>query len=879
MTGDRWQRLRELFNRAVELDPVARTELLDRECADDPELRREVESLIEHSEPAEAALPQLVGQALDGLPGGGTCPATIGPYRVESRLGHGGMGAVYLASRSDQPFHRRVAVKLLRTGLADTELAARFRSERQILATLEHPNIARLIDGGATSDGTPYLVMEYVEGERLDDWCDARRVGIEARLELFRTVCAAVQAAHRRLVVHRDLKPANILVTAEGEPKLLDFGIAKLLAPEEHGHTVAVTRTLDRLLTPAYASPEQVRGEPVTTASDVYALGVLLYELLTGRAAHQFGSSTSTDIERVVCSVEPARPSMAVRRAADTAAAAARGLSVERLARRLTGDLDTIVMTALRKEPERRYGSVEALANDLGRHLEGLPVSARPDTVVYRVGKFAARHRTALTVTAVAFLAVSGLAVNASIQARRAAAERDRARAAEERAQVEAATATSVSDFLVDLFRVADPAEARGREVTAREILDRGASRVRTELAGQPEVQASLLDTIGRVYRNLGLFEPAAEVLSEALDLRRHLADDPLAVAATLDSLAEIRYEQGDLDQAADLAETALATARRQADGRNLITARALAMLGELAVTQGRLSDGEASYREALSIRRQVAGDDSLPVAHSLVALGELAVDLDRPQEAEDDLREALRITRTRLGPDHPDVLATLSSLISVIQEERPDDAVALGEEALALAHRLYPEPHPTLCGVLADHSRSLRKALRYDEAATFAGEAVSCERAVRGDNHPFVAWALLQRGSSLTGAGRYAEAEADLRQALAIYRANFPEPEGQTAGVLARLGRLLMDSGRPAEAEPYLRESLAIYSRLFPAGHSLVVELDAGVGLSLAGQGRWSEALPRLRRGLAAMVAAGHGDSRVATEIRTVLADAPPDQ
>ncbi|MCG8457877.1 MAG: serine/threonine protein kinase, partial [Holophagales bacterium] len=421
LSPDRWRRLEELFEQARERGPDARQALLDKSCAGDPDLRSELEAMLAADEGAEDHLDQLIGKAALGVTESSEAESRrIGPYRVLREIGRGGMGTVYLAERDDEHYRQRVAVKVLRRGPESQEMRLHLRRERQILAGLDHPHIAKLLDGGDTADGRPYIVMDFVEGEPLDVYCENRRLTVSERLELFLDVCSAVRFAHARLVIHRDLKPSNLLVTADGTVKLLDFGIAKLLETGAGEEALALptelatpTATGWMLLTPEYASPEQVAGLPLTVASDVYALGVLLYELLTGLRPYDVDRQSSLEVERVVREARPERPSTRVRQAA-AAGEEARGPqraegSVEKLRRRLVGDLDNIVLEALRKEPQRRYASVEQLAEDLRRHLRGLPVRARPDTLGYRLGKFVRRNRRGVGASLVALLVVVGL--------------------------------------------------------------------------------------------------------------------------------------------------------------------------------------------------------------------------------------------------------------------------------------------------------------------------------------------------------------------------------------------------------------------------------------------------------------------------------------
>ncbi len=547
METGRLRRVNEILLATLEHEPPKRGAFLDRVCKGDEQVRCEVESLL-------AVDPELVDRLdcpvadLHGPPAVVVEGKRIGPYRVVRELGRGGMGAVFLAARADGEYDRQVAVKVLKRGLDTAEIVHRFRTERQILANLGHPYIAELYEGGTTEDHRLYFVMEHIEGEPIDRYCDARRGTIRQRIELFRKVCSAVQFAHQSLVVHRDLKPGNILVTADGEPKLLDFGVAKLLDPET-GEPVTATAAGLRLMTPEYASPEQVRGEPITTTSDVYSLGVMLYELLTGHRPHRLKAWQAEEVKRVICEQEPEKPSTAVSRVEEVRAEAGaivtltpeavsrvRGEEPRRLRRLLSGDLDSIVLRALRKEPQYRYASVEQLSKDLRRHLEGRPVRARKGTFAYRTGKLLRRRGKELAAAAAALL-LAGVAVDRESQQRHTACERDRAQ--------------RISGFLVELFKVSDPSEARGNSVTAREILDRSAARIEQELEKDPELRAALMTTIGEIYGNLGLYSEATQLLETALAQRQQLhGETHLEVAETLDVLVGLLYQKGELEGA-----------------------------------------------------------------------------------------------------------------------------------------------------------------------------------------------------------------------------------------------------------------------------------------------------------------------------------------
>jgi len=879
--------VREIFDRVVELEPEARPALLDELCGGDDDLRREVESLVRESGEADAEIPRLIENAAWDAVGehdivGVASAETIGPYRILGLLGRGGMGTVYLAERQDGSFSHRVALKILRSGLADTGMAARFKSERQILADLRHPNIARLVDGGTTADDSPYLVLEHVEGERIDRWCDEERLGVEQRIDLFRVVCSAVQSAHRNLVVHRDLKPANILVTADGHPKLLDFGIAKILGPSSHDHTMAVTGTLDRLLTPAYASPEQVLGRPVTTASDVYSLGAILYELLVGTTPHLFDGSSAADVEREICLNEPERPSQVIRRLAGTPAgdevARQRATTVDRLARRLGGDLDTIVMTALRKEPERRYPSVDAFAEDLRRHLRQLPIMARPDTLVYRAGKFVRRHRGSVIAATVSVAAIFAFAVQATISARVAATERDHARLAEERARVEARTAAQVSTFLVDLFRVADPGESRGAEITARELLDRGAAQLDAELADEPGTRARLLQTVGEVYTNLGEYGRAADLLEESVAVLRRDEPDSPDLAATLNKLAKVRFDLGDVEEAQALAEESLAAARRSFPGDHRETATALNTLGWLAFEKTRLADAERYDREALAMRQRLYGDEHEEIAESLFNLGTVALELERYDEAADLHRRGFEMRRRVLGDDHPLTLSSAGTVVATLEAKKEfAEGLELIDSVMPTAVRVLGPDHPDIAYLQVMRGRQLRFLHRTEDAAAAFREAARIERLARGPDHPYVGYAEIQLGSVLAAEGRLDEGEAAYREALRIYRAAYPEGDRNIANALGKIAKIELERGDGEAALRYARESRELFGLLLPDGHTELLEGDIIIGLALAEAGRTAEARPFLESLLPRLDAIGHGDGPSAQRVRAALADLPP--
>jgi len=694
--------------------------------------------------------------------------------------------------------------------------------------------------------------MELVDGVPIDRYADEKRLGIAARLRLFLAVAEAVAHAHRNLVVHRDIKPSNILVTADGEVHLLDFGIARLLetdSPDER-----LTRTRQHLLTPAFASPEQVRAEPVTTASDVYQLGVLLYLLLAGRLPYRASERDPAALTRAILDETPARPSESSTGRAAAApgpgtrpspetVARDRGVTPAALRRELAGDLDNIVLTALRKEPERRYASVSQLADDVRRHLAGRPVSARADTPWYRLGKFVRRHKVGTALAAAAAVALLGFAVTVTVQAGRIARERDRA-------NEQAATAERVSELLVELFRVSSPGEARGNSITARELLDRGAERLAAELEDQPLVRARMAGTIGRTYQNLGLYAEARPLLEQAVRLREehggdragqlveslnHLAwlmeetgdyaaaeplyrrslemleeGDPYYPSA-LNNLGLLLYHKGDWAGAEPLLRRAVALRRERLGPADESLADSLANLGQLVHAKGDLDEAEALYREATAMARDVLRDAHFKVAIGLDNLGRLLADRKDYDGAERHLREALELRRRVFGEDHPDVADSRSNLASLLYfREDYGGAETVFRDVVGHDRRKLGDTHPDLAVSLGNLGTVLMKAGRFADAEAPLRESLAILETALGPSHQLVANARSALGECLTGLGRHSEAEP---HALAGYegaRATLGDGHPRTRAAAARVVRLYESWGRPATADPYRTAAVA---------------------------------------------------------------------
>lgn len=771
---ERHARCEEIFARALEREPSGREAFLEEVCGGDRELLADVRSLLGALSGAEGFLerPVMSGLTQLTLPDEDQDPAIgrrIGPYRIERRLGAGGMGRVYLALREGVDFDQRVAVKLVARGIYDREALRRFRNECRALATLEHPHVTRMIDGGFTEDGTPYIVMEYVDGEPIDAFCDRHGLDVPARIRLFLDLCSAVAHAHQHSTLHRDIKPSNVLVDHEGRVKLADFGIARVIDAVESGGEAA-TVTVLAMMTPQYASPEQLRGETLSTASDLYALGVLLYRLLTGAMPFTETTSSAREQEKLVLSTAPTRPSDRVRE-----------LHPDRggLARRLRGDLDVIVLKTLRAEPERRYRSAEHLAEDLRRHLEGRPVLARPDTFGYRTSKFARRNPVLVGSLVVIAALLIGFAATLTLQLQRTEAERDRANR-------EAQTARETVDFLQSLFRVADPSQARGASITAREILEQGVQRLQESFTDRPFVQAELLGTIGSVQTSLGLYEEARAPIAQALDILRTRADvDSLELATTLENLANLERIAGNTSASLALMEEALGIRERSPEPNDLQLAVTLSRVAILKLRQLDHAAARDLILRSLAVRERVQGPDHPDAGGTLHTLGGIHFDMGEFEEARAVHERALRLQRISLGEDHPQIASALSSLAKIASEQqRHDDAERLMREAMALNTRVLGPEHDAVGNNLSNLALVLRNAGRFVEAVEPARESVRILGAALGPDHPNVASALITLGQVLARTGRHPEGETAIGEAIAILERRFPEehPRVQSA-------------------------------------------------------------------------------------------------
>ncbi|MGE0813441.1 MAG: tetratricopeptide repeat protein [Vicinamibacterales bacterium] len=827
----RWRALSPYLDEALDLATEARPAWLASIAAADPALAEDLRGFLAEHDVALAS-GYLEGGVAEGLRPPAAPPVlegqVVGAYRLLSVLGHGGMGSVWLAERCDGRFEGRAAVKLLNAALVGRAIEGRFRREGTFLARFTHPNIAHLIDAGVTKAGQPYLVIELVDGVHIDAYCAEHTLDVDARLALFLDVVSAVAHAHANLIVHRDLKPSNVLVNASGQVKLLDFGIAKLIDDDADwadtpvtgtpaSGSTPLTREAGAAMTPQFAAPEQLKRGQITTATDVYALGVLLYILLTGQ--HPAGAAVRSPaaLVKAVMEDEPRRASEAVAGRSDAPDLQLRHAlqcrsTPQRLGRALRGDLDTILATALKKDPKERYPSAAALADDIRRHLDREPIAARPDTARYRMAKFVGRHTRSVAAAAATVVLLIGLV---AFYTTRIAAERDRA-------QREADRASKVSQALTGLLIGADPIanRATGEPLTVRGLIDAGAEQAQKGLASQPEAQAEILTVLGRLYRRFGAYDRAQALLEQALSSgEQAFGPVHLTLAATLNELGALLTEKGDYVAATRSLERALAMRRELLGTDHPDVAVTMVELGRVFQDRGLNDRAEPLQREALDIRTRVlgAGDRETAVSLSdLASVLRLKGDLDG---AEALLTQCLEINRRTRGERHANTGTTLHDL-GLVAATRGDArrAEALFRQAMDIHREALGDTHPAVATSLNSLAHLLIAQHRYDEAADALNRALEMVRPALGQNHQLVA-VYASNLATIHLARRNPEAaEALLRDALRI-RSSAPEIMPSRRRMLAiddwpvgriktLLGEALSDQGRLDAAETTLLEA-----------------------------------------------------------------------
>ena len=766
---------------------------------------------------------------VSGEIGAGT--KVIGPYRLLQKIGEGGMGEVWMAEQST-PIRRQVAVKIIKAGMDTRTVIARFEAERQALAMMDHPAIAKVFDGGATAEGRPYFAMEWVKGNPITAYCDRHRLPTKARLELFIQVCEGVQHAHQKGLIHRDLKPSNILVTvadSRAVPKVIDFGLAKAMTQPLTDRTL-FTEVGVLIGTPEYMSPEQAElsGLDIDTRTDIYALGVVLYELLTGTLPFDRQSLRERgvdEIRRLIREVDPPKPSTRLTSLAGDSAqvASRRQTEVRQLVSQLRGDLDWITMKALDKDRTRRYDSAADLAADLRRHLRDEPVVAGPPSSLYRAMKFTRRHRFGVAAAAALFLLVTGFAVAMAEQARRVSRERDRATQESERANREAAAARQVSDFFLRLFELADPSEARGSSVTAREILETGSSRIEQDLRQQPALQSRVMLTIGDAYQKLGLYRNAEALFRKSLEVRTNAALGDEAVAEGLFKLGYIQVRAGNFTEASTALTKALAIQESNPGTSAVTIAETTGALGELAYAQGDYKRAEAYFSRQLDTLRQRAPESERQIADSLtelaVAVQQNTADYARARTLNED---ALAIRRRIFSPPHVAISESLNNLAMVYYRSKDyAGATPLFNESLAMNRQLFGDTHPEVAANMNNLALVARDSGDYRKANELFEEVVAVDRRLLGARHIQVARVLNNWSESLRRSGEARRAETLLRESVSIHAESLSPTHWQTASTEMLLFRTLFDQRRFQDAEGVLTRAYASIEREFGPAHA----------------------------------------------------------
>lgn len=837
-SSERWAEVRRIFEAALGLPTADRDAFVDAE-ASGLDVAEEVHGLLKsHDSPGKLDHLNTLGPADGGVSESAppNHPEEVGPYHILRPLGEGGMGTVYLAERSDGQFEHQVALKLMRDDPNLAALRPRFLAERQILAQLVHPNIAWLLDGNVTEDGRPYIVMEYVEGQALLEYCDRRRLGLRQRLELFLEVCEAVSYAHQNLIVHRDLKPSNVLVTEDGRVKLMDFGIAKLLeGGPTGGRSEPLTRTSPAPMTPEYAAPEQLQGDLITTATDVYQLGGLLYQLLTGRRPFD-GAEYAGPIAAAVLSVQPAKPSTAVGTATADGTAAAkvaevRGSTVRRLAKELTGDLDQVILKALRKEPELRFRSVESLSDDVRRHLQGRPVRARRGTVFYRTSRFVRRNRFATAAATAALVAVIAGTLGTVSQAARARSEAAAAAVARDRAQREAAHAREVTEFLVGTFEVASDNSVRPDTLRLLPVLERSVAALEDSVDLEAPSRRRLLGAASRLYGQMGRMDEAERLADEELALARTLeTEDPYALPEALLSRGSLHYRSGELAASDSLTEQALhryeSLAAANPEDSTLV----------LETAKTRLSVGHTKWQL-----------QHLDVADSLALV---SVEFFGEVGDEEEVARAL-------------------SLRSAIMRQRGKDeeSLRLSEEVLEIRRRVLPPGHNHISVAINNLASGLMGVGRAADAAPLFQESLEMRRAQFGDEHQMVAAGIHNVAAVRAELGQYETAIAGYEEALAMRRRVLGPDNGEVAMTLSAYALMLMEKmDRCDLGLPLYREAMPMWARAMGPKHGFVFKSQANIGHCLGALGQYAEGEAELQAALAGLmeiVGPEHGETK----------------
>jgi eukaryotic-like serine/threonine-protein kinase len=877
-----WEQISSIVDRALDLDPDEQIAFVDDVCGNDEALKANVIHFLDSVEPSDGLWDKMVESGSILVNEITTSDVDIdgswlfsplkqaGPYRVLELIARGGMGNVYLAERSDGQFERKVAIKILRHELSSKNHVNRFLAERNILSGLEHPNIARLYDGGITDDNRPYLVMEYVDGLPITTYCKENGCALKEILDLFKQVCKAVEYAHRNLIVHRDLKPDNILVKPDGTVKILDFGIAKILDDELSPENLVLTKENLHMLSIQYAAPEQVTLERITTATDVYALGLLLYEMITGRPPFDLKGKKLEEAEQVIRFEKPENPSKII--------------SDRNITKKVKGDIDAIVLTALQKKPDLRYRRVDQLLDDVNCYMDDLPISVRSNGWRYRIIKFTRRRPWVIAAGITGFMVTMGYLIILQTYTDQLQTERNIA-------QIEAEKAEIISDFVIMLFESNDPDFEDGNLPTVFELLERGVQRAEL-LEDRPEISAQMLEVIAQMYDKLAQYQLSEPIYRQVVDIRRTLYSEPHAdLAASLDRLGDTLLRSGYLDEAEEILIEAIEIAHAvgdpviEADAINDLGLvhykrgnyraaeenhiRALELrreaLGEshhrvgtslnnLAVAleaQGRMDEAEKLYLQSLSVKRESLSDDHSDVTLTLAQLGRIYSETGNHEKAEPLLTQALESNRRRLGPQHPRIAADLNDLAALYSHQHKYQmAEELFREALDILEATQVVNTTRTAIAHNNVAQVLAKQNLYSDAYPLSIKAVEIARETWGNSHMYTAHLIYNLAYTQKNLELYDQAEAHFIESISMMKNTLAEDHPLTANPLIKLGELLTITGRAEEAEPYLREALKLRVQA-NSDQADIAQAQFNLGFNLAERSLFEEAETLLRNSL----------------------------
>ncbi|HEV2103029.1 MAG TPA: serine/threonine-protein kinase [Candidatus Acidoferrum sp.] len=840
---ENWEKIKEVFGAALECEPGRRAAFLDEACAQDPALRAEVASLLSaHANLADLSNcpwpDQSVDFSLEGL--------VIGPYRLVKKLGEGGMGQVWLAEQTD-PVRRQVALKLIRGGIFSAALLQRFQAERQSLAIMDHPAIAKVFDAGTTAQGQPYFVMEYVEGLPITKYCDQKRLSIRERLRLFIEVCDGIQHAHQKAIIHRDIKPANVLVVEVGgkpSPRIIDFGLAKTIVPAEAGG-ILFTQVGVILGTPGYTSPEQADPtiRDIDTRTDVYSLGVVLYELLTGALPFDPQAIKKQSYDKILRRLreeDPLIPSVKASKdsRASSSHAQMRATSPKQLTTLLRGDLDWITMKALERDRARRYGTPSELTADVERYLENRPVMARPASPGYRLQKYLRRNRVAVSFVSGALVLLLAFTGIQAIQLRRITRERDRA--------------NRVTDFMTNMFKVSDPSESRGNSITAREILDKSSKEIETGLAKDPQLQAQMMNVMGEVYINLGLHDDAKSLLEQSIAIRRRVFG--LRNRETLDSMDKLAWlleEQGKPEEAEKIERQILPIRMELFGPEDRDTLSSQVNLANDLCDEGKYAESEQIDRQAIAVRRRIAPDDPLTPMEMSNLAATIAM-TGRYRESEQVNLEALAILNRTVGPDHPFTIKVRSNLADVYDREgRFAEAEQITRETLEVRRRILGPEHPDTLQNSGDLGTLLYEQGRYQQAEEIHRDVLARQKRLSGAERPQTLLTMDNLAADLAALHRYLQAEQLSREAWEIRQRVLGPDHPDTLLSAVHLGVINRLEGHYAQAEKLTSSALVAQRKALGDTHANCASSEYNLALIAAAQGHREDALALLQTAL----------------------------